>query len=94
MPLTHGGLHHVVHCHGREKSSVQNSTLSLETTSQKECTSLLLTCLCPKQVMWLNLISREKGSVPRRPKILIGGQHEILLGKCKVLAQSVAHEKL
>lgn len=65
---------------------MQNGMLAVNATSCKEHAFLLLTCLCPKQVMWLNLISRDKASVPRRrPKILIGGQHEIPLGKCKVL---------
>lgn len=74
----------MAHCHGRGKVNVQNSRLALKTISQKEHASLLLTCLHLKQVMWLNLILREKGSVPRRnPKILISGQHKILLGKCK-----------
>lgn len=85
----------MAHHHGREKVSVQNSMLAFKTLSQKERASLLLIRPCPKQIMWLNLTLREKGSVPRRrSKLLVGGQDEMLLEKCKVLAQSLAHDKL
>lgn len=59
-------LPYVTHCHGRGEARVWNLMLTLKTHPSSENASLLLTCHCPKQVRWLNLASRGRGSMARR----------------------------
>lgn len=56
----------VTHCRGRGEARVRNHMLTLKTHPTSENASLLLTCHCPKQVTWLNLASRGRGSMARR----------------------------